>query len=211
VTVAAVTNKLEILARATSDKVILERAVKNSVKGPGWQGTALYDALEKMVASTKEDEALTALVIITDGVDSASKRPNAVTALVAVERSRVRVFSIYFDSSSWGGRLQVRDLQRPQALNDLSRDLAEATVKEAAARGREFLTDLVAASGGRSVLLSDVVAGKTAALDGIPNEMINQYHIKVRVPADMREDRLPITVQVLRPDLVILAKGSVVF
>lgn len=215
VTIASFDEKVRILARATNDRQALDRAVKDM---KGVSGTSVYDALTTLLS---EPEPFTAIVLITDGADTTSKKTTFTSSIAAVERTMTRVFSIYIDPESTPGNDQVTFRQgvsdrvpsaaMQRTIEQVLQENSASRIKIEKTRGRNYLNELLIASGGRAVQFRDVAAGKTGAVDSIPYELLNQYYIRVRVPADQREERSPVTVRVEKPNLVILAKGSVLF
>ena len=78
-------------------------------------------------------------------------------------------------------------------------------------RGNQYLTDLIHLSGGRPIMASNVLAGRSVALDSIPYELMNQYYLVIDRPAPTTSDvRHSLKVRVNVPGLFVNSKGSLI-
>lgn len=170
-------------------------------------GTSAYDTVselfEKRFTSITEP---TALFLISDGVDTTSRKASYVTSLIAAEKGNVPVFPIYLDTvltaASAGQFPTVFGIKLPPA---------RGSTKEEYELGRYYLTDLLRLSGGRAFLADEVLSGKSAALDRLPADLASRYYVTIRLPpGGISKGPYRLKTRVNIPDVTVLAKGSYV-
>jgi hypothetical protein len=206
-------DKLTMLSFAASTRVELtestdrKKALKKIENLQMADGTSVYEAVTELFRkSIPPDAPNTFVLLVTDGVDTTSRKAGFESALVAAEKSSVPVFLVYFDNYA----PNVKKAEKSGRLYPVFPDSFPGLGKEEYDLGRLFLTDLVKLSGGRVVQMIDFLAGMTDAVDTIPSEMSGRYRVVFRLPEWAADDkRHTLKVRVKRPNLVVLAKGSV--
>jgi hypothetical protein len=157
------------------------------------------------------------VLILTDGVDTTSRKTKYPEALVAAEKTDATVFPIYLDTFTAAPRVRVRgtnigslpwDLQ--QVLNSARFSLPGDSEAEYAL-GRLYLNDLVYLSGGRAVDAKLLLEGKAKVATNIADELRQQYYVTfMPVGSAYLGQRKHIKVRVDRPNLAVIARGSYV-
>lgn len=203
VMVAGFFHALQIAQEPTQDRRLIAKAIDRLEMGDGTSVyNAVHDLFEKRISNIP---GIVAMTIITDGIDTTSKKASYETSLAKVEESNATVFPIYFNT--------FVDPKKQQAA--LSRQYGfpfpipgKLGSKEEADAGREYLNDLIRLSGGRTVLTADILAGKVGTLDSIPAELRSRSYITFKLPAEVDAGRAKLRIRVSRPNLTVLAKGS---
>ncbi len=195
---------MKIATEPTIDRKLIAKAIDRLSMG---NGTSVYNTVselfEKRFNSITEP---TALFLISDGVDTTSRKASYATSLAAAEMGNIPVFPIYLDTvlsaASAGQYPTVFGIQLPPA---------RGSTKEEYELGRYYLTDLLRLSGGRAFLADEVLSGKSEALDRLPADLASRYYVTIRLPKSgeaKRSNRLKIRINI--PNVSVLAKGSYV-
>jgi Mg-chelatase subunit ChlD len=97
--------KISVLTQATSDRYALRGAIQQVRPG---NGTRLYDAVDQVINQYfRNIEGRKAMVLFTDGVDTASKRATYESTLAEAEELDALIYPIEFDTSQdmgvWSG------------------------------------------------------------------------------------------------------------
>lgn len=200
---------VHVLTEATADRQKIYKAIRRADFGGG---TSLYDAVDFSLRKRLDKiEGRKAIVLFTDGVDTTSFKANFEDTVRDAEESEAMIFPIYYNTYlssrgiGTGGVMSTPPtLGIPQSgaggSGNLSADYA---------RGRVYLNELAAATGGRVFRPESTPGGLTAAFEGIAEELRRQYSIgyypKEEGGAGQRRQ---IKVRVNRPKLVIRARDS---
>jgi len=202
---------VHVLAESTNDREKIFKAIRKADFG---SGTSLYDAVDFSLRKRLDKiEGRKAIVLFTDGVDTSSMRADFDSTLEEAEESESLVFPIYYNTF-----LNTRGIGRggvmstPAILgipggtgggNAVGTSSAEYT------RGRIYLTQLAAATGGRVFRPESSPDGLTAAFEGIAEELRRQYNIGYYPEGEGEAgQRKQIKVRVNRPKLVIRSRDS---
>lgn len=193
---------LKIRTELTNDRKIINKAIKKTNFG---DGTSLYDAIQQIFEKNiKISEERTALILITDGVDTTSIKSNYAKSLERVEQSNIPVFVGYIDSFEQNRKSQsnLNNILFQSTIGNLGRQSVES-IKIDYETGKHYLNDLISLSGGRSSLFENVTDPKFA------QELRLKYYLKFTPSeTDKTGERKQIKVRVNRPNLFLLAKGS---
>lgn len=178
--------KVKVLSELTSDQNKIKQAIERTGFG---DGTSIYEAVDFSLHKQLEKiEGRKAIVLFTDGVDTSSEKASFESTVRDAEESGAVVFPIYYNtfSNNYGGTANVEY-----------------------ARGKAYLTELAAATGGKLVRPESTPSGLTAAFESIAEELRRQYSIgyypSTTAPSG---ERRRIRVRVNRPKLVIRARDS---
>ena len=93
--VIAFGSKIQTLAEATSDKAALKRAI-NAARDGG--GSRVYDAIHSTLQAMSKIEGRKAVILLSDGVDTASTDATAETTLRGASRSDLLIYPIQFNT-----------------------------------------------------------------------------------------------------------------
>lgn len=136
-------SRVQVLSEFTSDRTALQAALAQA--GPGG-GTRLYDALALVAVERLNRTARTAVVLLTDGIDTQSQLTNDSGALAAIQSVNAPAFVVRYDTPDVASRI-------PSGAYGIGRWLifppdAEKEGEARAAADR-FLARLSAETGGR--------------------------------------------------------------
>lgn len=205
VMVAQFSDGLDTLCDFTSDRAAIEKAIRR-VSGGG--GTNLYRAVEDVLKKKqlKNLEGRKAVVLFSDGVDTYDNDAGFERSLAVAEESDAIVYAAYYNTylsmrgigGGAGPMTGIPTLGIPAQRGMRAEDYN---------RGRFYLEELARVSGGK--MFRSEQSGLQAALDGIANDLGNQYVIGF-YPADSGQngEKRTIKVRVNRPAVAIRARDS---
>lgn len=210
VMVVSFDEKARVLCEATNDRRVLRLAIDGARIG---SGTALYDTLD-MVGRTKLEvgPGRRAIVLLSDGVDTASVSSNAKSVETFFGEEDVLVYPIYYDTYS-----DVQKSRRKDAEIRYDEDDRPYVVKAPPKKGereqdyktaKSFLDRVSTETGGRVYIVSSTT-NLNDAFANIAEELRKIYSIGY-YPS---EDRQPggvydIKVRVYRPNLKITTRNQ---
>jgi len=182
---------VKILSELTNDREAINKAIKRTGFG---DGTSIYEAVDFSLHKRLEKiEGRKAVVLFTDGVDTASEKASFDGTVRDAEESQAVVFPIYYNTFYDG---------------NFGRG-AGGTSNVEYVRGRAYLDALADATGGRVVRPASKPDGLTRAFESIAEELRRQYSIGYYPSeAGASGERRQIKVRVNRPKLVIRARDS---
>lgn len=197
---------VRIRTEPTNNRDAIYKAIQKARFG---DGTSLYDAIDFAIKKRiSKIEGRKAIVLFTDGVDTTSIRSNYERTIDEAEESDSLFFPIYyntfFDTNSGGGGLGgINSGQVGTILNTAGNSAAEYQ------RGRQYLNDLAAYTGGRVFRPESTPGGLSAAFEGIAEELRRQYSIGY-VPKDegKQGQRKDIKVRVNMPNVIVRSRDS---
>lgn len=177
---------VKVLSELTNDHDKINKAISRTDFG---DGTSIYEAIDfSLHKHLNKIEGRKAIVLFTDGVDTSSEKATFEETVRDAEESEAVIFPIYYNtfSSNSGGTSNVEY-----------------------ARGKAYLTELAAATGGKMVRAESKQIGLTAAFESIAEELRRQYSVGYYpATAGNTGERRQIRVRVNRPKLVIRARDS---
>src|SRR6266850_7231982 len=98
VMVVSFSDKIRTLAQPTSDRNALRNAIRQTEPG---DGTRLYDAVDQVInESLNRDEGRKAIVLLTDGVDTTSKRATYESTVRDAEELDALIYPVEYDTLS---------------------------------------------------------------------------------------------------------------
>ena len=211
--VAQFSQEFMVLNELTTDRRLIEKSLKRLRTG---DGTSIYDAIGKVAReSVSILPGQTILIVVTDGVDTTSNKEDFATSLRSVENTNTTVFPIYVDTFKAGSTsLRNTSSLPPEVRQQIERMLASRTApsggntEQAYEVGRLYLNDLARLSGGRAISLENPLH---ASMPAIGEQLRNEYVLTVKPRSPMRiGERATLKVRVGRPDLAVMARGSVI-
>ncbi len=202
--------QVSVLAEATGDRQKIHKAIRRSGFGGG---TSLYEAVDFSLRRRLDKiEGRKAIVLFTDGVDTTSSGASYESTVRDAEESEAMIFPIYYNTflSSRGiGTGGVMSTPPTLGIPPMGGGRATGTSNAEYTRGRVYLTELAAATGGRVFRPDSTPGGLNAAFEGIAEELRRQYSIGYYPQAEGEAgQRKQIRVRVNRPKLVIRSRDS---
>lgn len=94
-------DRIDIRCNATTDRDVITKAIRKTRTGGG---TRLYDAIDDIL--TKQLKTISgrkAVVLFTDGVDTASRRATSHSTMRLAEESEAAIYTVDYDTSGGGG------------------------------------------------------------------------------------------------------------
>lgn len=186
-----------VLTEPTGNRQAIYKAIKRADFGGG---TSLYDAVDFTLAKRLNGiQGRKAIVLFTDGVDTASSKSNYDTTLALAEESDSLIFPIYYNTYE-KTRAGQSGVWGPPAPGTTAREYAV---------GKRYLDELASYTGGRVFQPESTPGGLQNAFEGIAEELRRQYNIGYIPKTDGKPgQRKQIKVRVNRPNLVLRARDS---
>ena len=207
--VAEFNEKLKIRTNFTGDKKIAASAIRKLRFG---DGTALYDAVqevfEKIAAAS---EGRTAIILITDGVDTTSTKSSYAKSLNTAEKYHIPVFVNYIDSFAYSTQATKNGgvILSPSKLSGILPQYSTILTKSEYETGESYLNDLMSLSGGRVASFKPVSAAPVQKSPNFIQEMRQRYYLKFTSSAAAESGATKqLKIRVNRPNLLVLAKAS---
>ena len=203
--------RVSVLAEATNDRQKIHKAIRRTNFGGG---TSLYEAVDfSLRRKLDKIEGRKAIVLFTDGVDTTSSGASYESTLGDAEESEAMIFPIYYNTFlssrgiGTGGVMSTPPILGIPPMGGGGR--ATGTSSAEYTRGRVYLTELAAATGGRVFRPDLTPGGLNAAFEGIAEELRRQYNIGYYPQTEgVAGQRKQIKVRVNRPKLVIRSRDS---
>ncbi|MBA2619645.1 MAG: VWA domain-containing protein [Acidobacteria bacterium] len=201
---------VHVLTEQTTDRQKIYKAINRANFG---SGTALYDAVDFSLRKRLDKiDGRKAIVLFTDGVDTYSSRADYESTVQDAEESEAMIFPIYYNTFlssrgiGTGGVMSTPPtLGLPGGIGGQPIGMSSAEYS----RGRAYLTELAAATGGRVFRPESTPGGLTTAFEGIAEELRRQYSIGYYPTNEgVAGQRKQIRVRVNRPKLVIRTRDS---
>jgi VWFA-related protein len=209
VMVIAFNEQTKLLADSTTDREIISKAVRKLKFG---DGTSLYEAVKTTFNKyVNQISGKKAVILLTDGVDTTSRTVGYADSLLAVEKKDTSVFPIYFDTFATA-QLPSKTSRIPFPIQDLFRNRPmQGTTADEYEIGKMYLNDISSLSGGRPYAVKDITDTRVENVNNISAELRLQYQIRFRSPSFTTGQRKQITVRINRPNLLVQARGSLIF
>ena len=170
--VVAFDKRVTVLSEATNDRQKLSEAIRRARTGGG---TSLYNAIDLVINQRLAHiRGRKAIVLFTDGVDTASLHSTYESTLHAAEELDALVYSIQYDTID-DAMKSVRERAGDQAVIDVTTAKGEP-LSVAYTRANRYLRLLTDKTGGR-FFYADTVKALTEVFDHIAKELRQQYSI----------------------------------
>ena len=199
---------VNVLAGATSDRETLRSSISRLQTGGG---TSIYEAIDSAMNWFVHTSGRKAIVVLTDGVDTASPKATYDSTLSMVARADVIVYPIQYDTYS-----DFADSASKEGTTVGITTMGHATkngepASEAYKRARTYLSELARLSGG-TLRFSDSVKNLTKAFAQVAAQLREQYTLGY-YPTNKTASRSPRTIKVTvdRPSLNISNRKSYVY
>ncbi len=204
--------KVTILSDFTTDQEVLQKAIKKLKSG---EGTSLYEMLENVLHNqTGTSDRPATILLMTDGVDTTSKKAGYESSLKVAEGANAIIFPWYLDTFERMSTQPVKSSNATlgvlgQILNSQNTSQRARGLKADYELGQAYLFDLAALSGGRIIKINSLKGVKKANLDSISEVFKPTYFLSFSVPVKAGTDnRVQLKVRINRPNLVVHTYGS---
>lgn len=215
VLVVAFDEQIRFIGDFTGDQKTLEKQIK-ALKTSYL--TSIYDAIDQTIRERLyKVDGRKAIVVLSDGVDTGSKRATYDSVLELITRTGIVTYTIRYETRNDGGKKNIKpeDLPnlRPSFLRNFTNSFQQPSgtyerqrPKDRDLRGIEFLQQLADRSGAR-YLRSESAVGTALALALVADELRNQYTLTYD-PKNKAEDGKfrQIDVSIKRRDLLVRAR-----
>jgi Ca-activated chloride channel family protein len=215
VLIVAFDEQIRFVGDFTGDQKTLEKQIK-ALKTSYL--TSIYDAIHQTVNDRLyKVDGRKAIVVLSDGVDTGSKRATYDSALELITRTGIVTYTIRYETRNDGGKKNIKpdDLPnlRPSPLRNFTNSFQQPRgtyekqrPQDRDLRGIEFLQQLADRSGAR-YLRSESAVGTALALALVADELRNQYTLTYD-PKNKAEDGKfrQIDVSINRRDLLVRAR-----
>lgn len=209
-------DSIRTLCEPTSDRDTLIQAIRRTRTGGS---TRLYDAVHQVVRQKlKLISGRKAVVLFTDGVDTASGQATYGSTIKEVQESDAAVYSVAYDTS--------RDVMGPGGIRLPGRGGVILGIPGRGSgggfpggpgsspgdyrRADEYLHEITFESGGQ-YYRGDTIVGLSAAFSELADELRRQYSIGYYPPAGQTGQRRDIKVRVNQPGLVVKARENYIY
>ena len=215
VLVVAFNEKVRFIGDFTGEQKILEKQIKELKSS---YLTSIYDAIDQTINERLlKVGGRKAIVVLSDGVDSGSKRATYDSVIDLITRTGIVTYTIRYETRNDGGmkNLKPEDLpnlkspfinrftnfmQQPRGTFEKQRP------KDRDLRGIEFLQEVADRSGAR-YLRSESVVGTALALSLVADELRNQYTLTYDPTNKVEDGKFrQIDVSLKRRDLLVRAR-----
>jgi Ca-activated chloride channel homolog len=215
VLVVAFDEQVRFIGDFTGEQKILEKQIKQLKTS---YLTCVYDAIDQTIKDRLlKVDGRKAIVVLSDGVDTGSKRATYDSVLELITRTGIVTYTIRYETRNDGGikNIKPEDLpslkspfvnrfsnfaQQPQGTYQKQRP------KDRDLRGIEFLQELADRSGAR-YLRSESVVGTALALGLVADELRNQYTLTYDPTNKVEDGKFrQIDVSLKRRDLLVRAR-----
>jgi Ca-activated chloride channel homolog len=224
VMVVSFANEITVEIEPTSDRVALRQAIRKV--GKGWN-TRLYDAMDWAIKGPLERiQGRKAVVLLTDGMSTKSKRATYKTNIRDVEELDALIYPVQYDTSqdmalmTGGASLPPPSLPSslPSILSRLPSPLPGSGIgrpkpsRDSYKIAGDYLRELAEKTGGRLYQAGENGGSLEAAFRQIVEELSHQYRLGY-YPKTMGQgrERRQIRVRVNRPDAAVRARDSYVY
>jgi VWFA-related protein len=210
-------DRIEVHCKATSDRNVIERAIRRTRTGGG---TRLYDAVDDILRKQlRTIEGRKAVVLFTDGVDTTSHRASYDSTIRLAEESDAPIYSVDYDTSGLGGGMgqgipipggRGTILGLPIPTPGIPGTTGGSSPRDYR-RAVAYLHALSNATGGR-FYSGDSMFGIAQAFTWIAEELGRLYSLGY-YPSKAGKDgeRRQIKVKVTESDLVVKARDSYIY
>ena len=212
VVVMSFDDSIRTLCQPTSDRDSLIQAIRRTRNGGG---TRLYDAVHQVVRQKlKSISGRKAVVLFTEGVDTASEQATYESTIKEVQESDAAVYSVAYDTSGMGGSGGVMTgggMRLPGGgvifgIPGSGPGSSPADYR----RAKDYLHEIAYESGGQ-FYRGDTIVGLSAAFSELADELRRQYSIGYYPPAGEAGQRRDIKVRVNQPGLVVKARDNYIY
>jgi VWFA-related protein len=207
----AFSEKFNVIGELTDDREKLRKAIRKAIGKPA-NGTSIYDHIQYLSTSIIPNiSGPAAVILLTDGADTTSRKAKFDTSLTAAEASDAAYYVIYLDTlpALLANVARVNQNLRnfPVPLNVPRTDPRQ--LRQDYQLGLNYLNDLMALSGGHTAISAPIAGSKAQLSSELPAEIRSQYVVAFTPrPGSVVGQRHSLNVRVNRANLAVVARGS---
>ena len=210
-------DRIEVQCKATTDRNVIEKAIRHTRTGGG---TRLYDAVDDILKKQLQTiPGRKAVVLFTDGVDTTSHRASYDSTIRMAEESDAPIYSVDYDTSGFGGGMG-QGIPLPGGRGTIlglplpTPGIPGGTPGSSPGdyrRAIRYLHALSDATGGR-FYSGDSMFGIAQAFTWIAEELGRQYSLGYYPSTPGKDgERRQIKVKVTESDLVVKSRDSYIY
>lgn len=209
----------KVLSELTSDRQVAAKAIAKINFG---EGTSLYEAVKNTFDERVNTiKGQTIVLLLTDGVDTTSRKTTYANSLLAVEKTNASVFPIYFDTYSYMNST-AKGIALPLGIllgypsgavtsgKPISTAKGFGSTDAEYEIGKMYLDDISLLSGGRPWIVKDITDTRTNNVNNFDEEIRAQYQVTFRPSDFIAGQRKQIRVRINHPNLYVQARGSLI-
>ncbi|HET6973155.1 MAG TPA: VWA domain-containing protein [Pyrinomonadaceae bacterium] len=210
-------DRIEVQCKATTDRDVIEKAIRRTRTGGG---TRLYDAVDDILRKQLQTiPGRKAVVLFTDGVDTTSHRASYDSTIRLAEESDAPIYSVDYDTSGMGGIMGPGTGGRrggvifgiPFPTPGIPGSTIPGSSPGDYRRAVAYLHALSDQTGGR-FYSGDSMFGIGQAFTWIAEELGRQYSLGYYPSTPGKEgERRQIKVRVTESDMVVKARDSYIY
>lgn len=204
-------SNVKVLSEFTTDRKVTAGAISRANME---NGTALYNAVTELFQKHLSPPGTpVAIVLLSDGVDTVSRKSSPMSSLFEAEMSSSVFIPVFFEASA-GKSVGAKSFPFAVPFPVPTSVTGVGMSPEERAFGVSYLNELIKLSGGRGVAYRPESPDTGVIGAKISGWLKSQYAVSITAPSagvaatGGPTGRLPLRVRVNRPGLVVLAKGS---
>jgi Ca-activated chloride channel homolog len=200
--------QINVLTEETADRTVLKQAIL-SIRTGG--GTTLYGALEEVISRRlSRAQGRKAIVLLTDGVDTASKQESFESSIRAAETSDVTIFPVQYPTYADFSDNPSREAYGVGSFGALSHVTMNGELASVAYnRGNRYLRLLADKTAGR-FQFADSANKLARSFASIATQLREQYTIAY-YPKSKVEERRAIKVRTVMPNVNVRTRQSYIY
>jgi VWFA-related protein len=212
-------DRIQVQCKATTDRAVIEKAIRRTRTGGG---TRLYDAVDEILKKQLQTiPGRKAVVLFTDGVDTTSHRASYESTLRLAEESDAPIYSVDYDTSGFVGGGMGQGIPLPGGRGTIlgiplpTPGIPGGTTAGSSPgdyrRAVRYLHAISESTGGR-FYSGDSMFGIAQAFTWIAEELGRQYSLGY-YPSTAGKDgeRRQIKVKVTEADMVVKSRDSYIY
>ncbi len=192
VMVVSFDQEIQVLCEATSDRQVIEKAIRSTKIS---YGTSLYEAVDMVMnAKLKKIDGRKAIVLFTDGVDTTSRRAHDLSNLRDAQELDALIYPIQYDTFADVQTLKNKPVITPPTIpgpipskdkspfpfpipiGGVGTPGSQGTTAEEYKKAGEYLNEMAVRTGG-TVFQADTTANLSQAFSNIAAELREFYSI----------------------------------
>lgn len=190
VMVVSFDQEIQLLCEATSDRQVIEKAIRSTKIS---YGTSLYEALDLVMnAKLKKIDGRKAIVLFTDGVDTTSRQAHDLSNLRDAQELDALIYPIQYDTFADVQALKNKPVITPPTIpspipskdkspfpiqiSGIGTTGSQGTTTEEYKKAGEYLNEMAVRTGG-TVFQADTTANLSQAFSNIAAELREFYSI----------------------------------
>jgi Ca-activated chloride channel family protein len=200
---------VRVISNATNDRAALRSGIDQLRTGGG---TSLYEAMDSVMTWFNHIGGRKAVVVLTDGVDTASPKATYESTLSSVAKSDVVIYPIQYDTYSDFADNPSRQSVAVGGITTMSHATKNGeAASEAYKRARTYLSELARLSGG-TLRFSDSVKNLSKSFAQIAAQLREQYTLGY-YPTNKTANGVPrkIKITVDRPEVNVATRKSYIY